>query len=151
MPEPIPAVKQAIVATLQADPGLQAAGVKVTRSFPGPEKLARSAVWTGTGTDREEPAGAGKPRNHDVTVELIVHARPKGATAEQAEDRAWDLVALVRAALLNGGITTAAGSPSSPFARQDGVTTADDQTYVAPEGHACEVVLEISGLVRTNT
>lgn len=143
--DPVPAVKAAIVAALLADTALTAEVKQITRGWPPADRQQLEFVCTGKARDREQAAGAGTPRDHDITVSVHVYSALKARTAEQAEERAWQLVALVRHAL------TPVTQVSGVFARPDGVTTGEDQLIQTPNGLACEVTLEVAGLVRTTS
>lgn len=148
---PVLLAKKAIVAALLADVellGIGKRGLQITRAHPG-AKLENEAVWTADGKEVNDFAGAGNDRDHQVEIEVIVWAKPKNATAVQAEDRAWALFAQVSGALLRADVTS--GS-MAPFMKPDGITNAQDKSFVdAAGGYACEVVMKVAGLIRTRT
>lgn len=88
----VPAVRAALVALLQARPGL--AGVQVGYSHPG-DALERESMFLGGTRGRHDPANlrAGrKHRDEAYTLDVWVDVSADGPTAQPASERAWALI-----------------------------------------------------------
>jgi hypothetical protein len=92
----VPTIKDALVTALKAQAGL--AGIQVERAHPGPEKLDREAVWLGAARGRHVipvmKAGR-KSRDEEYIVEVLLSVVKPGGTLEEAEERAFALLAEV--------------------------------------------------------
>lgn len=94
----VPAAKAALLALLQARPGLQ--GVQVEWAHPG-RNIEDESLFFGTTQVPEEPAtlGPNRKRNENFTLELVVSVLERGDEAQATEERAWALVAEIENAV----------------------------------------------------
>lgn len=94
----VPAARTALIAALQARPNL--GGVSVTRQWPGPTP-PKEFICLGRTVSTEVAASLGGiDREETYAIEVLVMVMQPGRdVAEAAEDRFWQLVAEVAAAV----------------------------------------------------
>ncbi|HEX6020624.1 MAG TPA: hypothetical protein VFZ00_01430 [Solirubrobacter sp.] len=145
----VPVVKAAIVARLQADPQIAAAGLQVTYGKPAQNLLEIEGVIVGPGRGRPDWASiGGGERRERVTVRVLCHAHVKGAADEQEnEQRAYEIAAMVEQALMADQ-----GVLGGLIEMPEGIAESNDNTDLIEGGYGTTVALQFAGTARlTNT